>query len=198
MIENIVFDLGRVLINWEPDKYMMEKFDKNTTEFLLKNVFNTPDWNLMDKGEISEKKLWENKLEQFPQYKEEIEHMKNKVLYLLTPIEENTKLISQLKELGYKLFILSNFSEKAFEFVYNKYDFFKCFDGMVISSHVRAIKPEEKIYRILIEKYNLKPEKSLYIDDKIENIEAGKKLGFNTIHLQNPRDLKRKLSEFLK
>lgn len=198
MINNIIFDLGRVLINWEPEKYMKKVFDENTTSFLLEKIFNTNDWNLMDKGVIDEKTLWENKLNQYPEYKKEIEHMKNKVLDLLTPIEENTKLLYILKEKGYNLYILSNFSKIAFQKVYEKYDFFKLFDGMIISSHVKSIKPEDEIYKILIEKYKINPAESLYIDDKIENIKAGEIFGFKTIHLEKPEDLKDKLSKILK
>lgn len=198
MINNIIFDLGRVLINWEPEKYMKKVFDENTTSFLLEKIFNTNDWNLMDKGVIDEKTLWENKLNQYPEYKKEIEHMKNKVLDLLTPIEENAKLLYILKEKGYNLYILSNFSKIAFQKVYEKYDFFKLFDGMIISSHVKSIKPEDEIYKILIEKYKINPAESLYIDDKIENIKTGEKFGFKTIHLEKPEDLKDKLSKILK
>lgn len=198
MINNIIFDLGRVLINWEPEKYMKKVFDEKTTSFLLEKIFNTNDWNLMDKGVIDEKTLWENKLNQYPEYKKEIEHMKNKVLDLLTPIEENTKLLYILKEKGYNLYILSNFSKIAFQKVYEKYDFFKLFDGMIISSHVKSIKPEDEIYKILIEKYKINPAESLYIDDKIENIKAGEIFGFKTIHLEKPEDLKDKLSKILK
>lgn len=198
MINNIIFDLGRVLINWEPEKYMKKVFDENTTSFLLEKIFNTNDWNLMDKGVIDEQTLWENKLNQYPEYKKEIEHMKNKVLDLLTPIEENAKLLYILKEKGYNLYILSNFSKIAFQKVYEKYDFFKLFDGMIISSHVKSIKPEDEIYKILIEKYKINPAESLYIDDKIENIKAGEKFGFKTIHLEKPEDLKDKLSKILK
>lgn len=198
MINNIIFDLGRVLINWEPEKYMKKVFDEKTISFLLEKIFNTNDWNLMDKGVIDEQTLWENKLNQYPEYKKEIEHMKNKVLDLLTPIEENTKLLYILKEKGYNLYILSNFSKIAFQKVYEKYDFFKLFDGMIISSHVKSIKPEDEIYKILIEKYKINPAESLYIDDKIENIKAGEKFGFKTIHLEKPEDLKDKLSKILK
>lgn len=198
MINNIIFDLGRVLINWEPEKYMKKVFDEKTTSFLLEKIFNTNDWNLMDKGVIDEQTLWENKLNQYPEYKKEIEHMKNKVLDLLTPIEENAKLLYILKEKGYNLYILSNFSKIAFQKVYEKYDFFKLFDGMIISSHVKSIKPEDEIYKILIEKYKINPAESLYIDDKIENIKAGEIFGFKTIHLEKPEDLKDKLSKILK
>ncbi|ONN27186.1 haloacid dehalogenase [Thermosipho affectus] len=196
MVESIIFDLGRVLINWEPKKYMEKVFDVQTTKFLLENVFNTEDWNLMDKGIIDENALWEKKLKMFPKYKNEILHMKNKVFELLTPITENVEILYKLKE-NYRLYILSNFSQNAFKYIYEKYDFFKLFDGLVISSHVKSIKPEEKIYQILIKTYNLNPSKCLYIDDKLENINTGKRLGFKVIHLKEPKLLKSEIKKYL-
>ncbi|MBO8140460.1 MAG: HAD family phosphatase [Thermosipho sp. (in: Bacteria)] len=197
MIKNIVFDLGRVLLNWDPYSYMIKHFEKEVAEFLKKHVFETEDWQMMDKGEITEEELWQDKLDKYPDYKDYILHMKNKVLDLLVPIEQNVSLIPLLKEKGYKLFVLSNFSKNTFQKVFEKYDFFKYFDGMVISSHVREIKPYEKIYQILIKKYKVKPGESLYIDDKIENIETGKKLGFKTIHLEMPLKLEEKLKKYI-
>jgi putative hydrolase of the HAD superfamily len=197
MIKNIVFDLGRVLIDWDPYGYMIKHFEKEVAEFLKKHVFETEDWQIMDKGEISEEELWQDKLDKFPDYKDYILHMKGKVLELLTPIQQNVSLIPLLKEKGFKLFVLSNFSKNSFQKVFEKYDFFKYFDGMIISSHVKEIKPYERIYQILIEKYKINPEESLYIDDKMENIETGKKLGFKTIHLDKPEELKEKLKEYI-
>ncbi|SHH29032.1 HAD family hydrolase [Thermosipho atlanticus] len=196
-IDNIVFDLGRVLINWDPYSYMIEKFKTEVADFLKKAVFDTDDWDLMDKGELTEEELWEKKLIKYPEYREYILHMKEKVVELLTPIEKNVKLIPVLKHKGFKLYILSNFSKVTFDKVYKKYDFFKYFDGMIISSHVGEIKPDEKIYKILIEKYNINPEISLYIDDKIENILTGQKVGFKTIHLEKPELLKAKLRAYI-
>ncbi|ABR30761.1 haloacid dehalogenase [Thermosipho melanesiensis] len=196
MVRNIIFDLGRVLINWAPKKYMEKVFDKDTVTFFMNNIFNTNDWNLMDKGLIDEEELWKKKLSTFPQYKEEIEHMKNKVIDLLTPIEENVNILYELKK-KYKLYVLSNFSKNSFKMVKEKYKFFELFNGIVISSYVNSIKPEEKIYKILIKTYNIIPEESLYIDDKIENISTGKRLGFKTIHLKSPELLKNKLKKYI-
>ncbi|MBO8161235.1 MAG: HAD family phosphatase [Thermosipho sp. (in: Bacteria)] len=176
---------------------MLKKFGKEIADVLRKAVFETGDWNLMDKGELTEEELWEDKLNKYPEHRDYILHMKEKVIDILIPINENISLIPKLKEKGYKLYVLSNFSKVTFEKVYKKNEFFKYFDGMVISSHVKEVKPEEKIYKILIERYKLEPAKSLYIDDKLENVEMGKKLGFKTIHLEQPEILKEKLKEYI-
>ncbi len=193
MIKNIVFDLGRVLINWEPYEYMLKHFPKDVADKLNREIFEHQDWQLMDKGIISENQLWQKKIEELPEYAQYILHMKEKSPQLLTPIEENVEIAGILKQKGFKLYVLSNFSENNFKMVYEKYDFFKLFDGMIISSDVKAIKPEREIYLKLIKRYNLIPQESLFIDDKWENIKTAQEFGFKTIHLPYPWQLKEKL-----
>lgn len=198
MIKNIIFDLGRVLLSWEPYKYMLENFPKDVADELNEKIFESEDWWLMDKGIFSEEQLWQKKLRELPHLSEYILHMRDKVPNLLTPIEENVRLIPKLKQKSFKLYILSNFSEKNFELVYSKYDFFKLFDGMVISSHVKLAKPQKEIYLELIRRYSLKPEESIFVDDKLENVSAARSLGFKTVHLENHVSLAEELQRVLK
>ncbi|WP_226003205.1 HAD-IA family hydrolase [Paenibacillus sp. BJ-4] len=84
----------------------------------------------------------------------------------------------------------------AFENVTEKYNFFELFDGGVASYEANQVKPEEGIYKKLIDRYKINPEESIFIDDLQHNIEAANKLGFNTIHLTNPKDLREKLRRY--
>ncbi|MGJ8454471.1 HAD family hydrolase [Pseudothermotoga sp. U03pept] len=197
MVENIVFDLGRVLIQWDPYGYMLKVFGEPVATFLNKNVFETKEWNLLDKGEIEEEQLWQMMVERFPHYAEYIEHMKENVLRLLLPIEENIRFLPQLKAMGYKLYVLSNFGKNGFNYIHKTYDFFKYFNGMVISSHVNQIKPDPQIFTTLIDKYNVEPTKTLFIDDKAENIRTAQELGFKVIHLEDNSNLKDQLERLL-
>ncbi len=196
-IKNIVFDLGRVLIDWRPYEYMAQEFGDEVATFLWKNVFDTIEWNLMDKGEITEEELWNMFIERFPHYTEYLKKMSEKVPELLIPIEENVKLLKPLKEMGYKLYVLSNFSRGNFKYVYEKFSFFKLFDGMVISGFVRKIKPDVEIYQILMENFNINPVESLFIDDREDNTRTAKLLGFNTIHLPDHTLLRIELEKVL-
>ncbi|AEH51515.1 HAD family hydrolase [Pseudothermotoga thermarum] len=198
MVKNVVFDLGGVLLSWEPYKYMLENFGKEVADFLNQKVFEDKDWWLMDQGVYTEKELWEKKKAQLPEYRHYLEILEKVVPELLVPIQENVSVALRLKELGYKIYILSNFSKNNFDYVYSKYDFFKAFDGMVISSHVNVVKPDEKIYRILIERYSLIPQECLYVDDRKENVEMGLKLGFFAVHLEVPYQLKSIVEKILK
>ncbi|MEJ5228538.1 MAG: HAD family phosphatase [Pseudothermotoga sp.] len=197
MIENIVFDLGRVLIQWDPYGYMLKNFGEPVATFLNDNLFEAREWNLLDKGELEEDLLWQMMLERFPQYAQHITHMKENVLQILLPIEENTKLLPQLKTMDYKLYVLSNFGKRGFDYVYKTYEFFKYFDGMVISYRVKQIKPDSQIYKILIENYNIDPSKSIFIDDKLENTQTAQKIGFKVIHLKDHTVLKGELQRII-
>ncbi|MFN6991560.1 MAG: HAD family hydrolase [Fervidobacterium sp.] len=196
-IINIVFDLGRVLIDWQPELYIKEHFGEDIATFFWKHIFNSEEWNLMDKGKLTEEQLWNLFSQRYSNYIYYINHMKEKVPELLIPIQDNIKLLPALKKLGYKLYVLSNFSSMNFDYVYKKFEFFNLFDGMIISSHVHSVKPELRIYECLIEKFNLNPLESLFIDDKIENIQGAQRLQFKVIHLTNPKELKSKLEEYL-
>lgn len=116
---------------------------------------------------------------------------------ILQPIEENVKLLPKLKE-KYNLYILSNFHQPAFEHIFKKYDFFRLFDGHTVSCYYYLLKPEKEIYDTLIEKFNLIPEETVFIDDSKVNIDACEKEGIRGIHLPDYTELKQKLEEFLK
>lgn len=197
-INNIVFDLGRVLIDWRPEVYMKKHFSEDIATFFWKNIFNSEEWNLMDKGELTEEQLWNLFSQRYSNYIYYINHMKEKVPELLIPIRDNIKMLPALKRYGYKLYVLSNFSSMNFDYVYKKFEFFNIFDGIVISSHVHSVKPELEIYEFLIQKFNINPSESLFIDDKLENIESAQRLKFNVIHLTNSKELKSRLEEFLR
>ena len=192
-IDSIIFDLGRVLINWYPYQYMVQVFGEEIASALHESIFSVKETALLDRGEMSEDEIWQIRLKRYPEYAPYIEHMKDKILDLLTPIEENVNLIPELKRKGYKLYVLSNFSKQAFDAIYSKYGFFTYFDGLVISSHHHTVKPEKKIYEVLIQEHGVAPETSVFIDDREENIATAKKLGFHVIHLEQPSLLKQKL-----
>lgn len=197
MIKNIVFDLGRVLLSWEPYRYMLKTFPKHVADEMNEKIFESRDFWLMDKGLMNEEQLWQKKMEELPHLKEYILHMKKAVIELLVPIEKNVRLLPKLKEKGFKLYVLSNFSERHFETVYKKYDFFKFFDGMIISSHVKLAKPEKEIFLELIRRYGIAPQESVFIDDKLENVNVARELGFRTVHVTDQIDLEEELRRVL-
>lgn len=176
-MKNIVFDLGNVLFKFEPDKILDSLFnDYHTKEKLKQSVFKTTIWRELDRGSLSlfqAKKLF---IDKNPDLKDEIEILLDNWKNFLHPIDENVKLLPELKK-NNRLYILSNFHEEAFNYITNKYSFFELFDGMVVSYKVKLIKPERKIYEILLSRYSLIPEDTIFVDDTEENIKAAQELG---------------------
>ncbi|HEV3224774.1 MAG TPA: HAD-IA family hydrolase [Puia sp.] len=107
-------------------------------------------------------------------------------------IPQNVTVLRNLKE-KYKLYGLTNWSAETFPIVFKRFSFFKLFDGIVISGEEKLIKPDKKIFELILERYHLEAKNSLFIDDNMNNIEAAKEIGFATIHVEKKTDLNSEL-----
>ncbi|NLD63892.1 MAG: HAD-IA family hydrolase, partial [Bacteroidales bacterium] len=108
-------------------------------------------------------------------------------------IKGTVEIFRKLKSGGMPLYALSNWSHEGFPVAYNRYDFMKEFDGLVVSGYEKLLKPDHAIYRVLIERYNLIPSESVYIDDNRPNTDAAAELGFHAIHFLSPDQLREEL-----
>lgn len=198
MIRNIIFDLGNVLIEYSPERFISEFVEEKNQERFYKRVFKEQEWQDLDRGTLEYDEAIKIFTKDLPEEKENIEKLfKENIQGVLFPIEENLKLLPKLKEKGYKLYILSNFHREAFLEIERKCEFKKYFDGKVVSYDVKLLKPEKEIYEELLKRYNLNPEETLFIDDTLANTEGAEKLGISTIHLINKEKLKEELEKFL-
>ena len=197
-IKNIVFDLGRVLIKFEPKEYIEQNVPEEKREDFYNGIFGSTEWLMLDRGTLSYEDAKKIFKERVPGAGKQIDRLFDVDLFeILQPIEENVKLLPKLKE-KYNLYILSNFHQPAFEHIFKKYDFFRLFDGHTVSCYYYLLKPEKEIYDTLIDKFNLIPEETVFIDDTKVNIDACEKEGIRGIHLPDYTELKQKLEEFLK
>ena len=197
-IKNIVFDLGRVLIKFEPKEYIEQNVPEEKREDFYNGIFGSTEWLMLDRGTLSYEDAKKIFKERVPGADKQIDRLFDVDLFeILQPIEENVKLLSKLKE-KYNLYILSNFHQPAFEHIFKKYEFFRLFDGHTVSCYYYLLKPEKEIYDTLIDKFNLIPEETVFIDDTKVNIDACEKEGIRGIHLPDYTELKQKLEEFLK
>ena len=197
-IKNIVFDLGRVLIKFEPKEYIEQNIPEEKREDFYNGIFGSTEWLMLDRGTLSYEDAKKIFKERVSGVDKQIDRLFNVDLFeILQPIEENVKLLPKLKE-KYNLYILSNFHQPAFEHIFKKFEFFKLFDGHTVSCYYYLLKPEKEIYDILIDKFNLIPEETVFIDDTKVNIDACEKEGIRGIHLPDYTELKQKLEEFLK
>ena len=195
MIKNIVFDLGNVLLTFKPMEYLKSKLnDDKLAEKIYNIIFRSDEWIMLDNGVIKTEEATENFCMRMRDKEDTIKDVMNDWHNLLIPIDENIQILNDLKDKGYKIYILSNFHDIAFDNVYKKYDFFKDVDGIVISAKIKCIKPEKEMFESLINAYKIKYEESIFIDDVKENVDMASSLGMDTIHLEDYKKLKEKLN----
>lgn len=194
-IKNIVFDFGGVLIDWNPVYLYKNVFDsEEKMNFFLENVCRY-DWNILqDEGRplADGTRILQQK---FPEYTNEIALYYGRWVEMLGgTIDENVQLIKPLKE-KYTLYGLTNWSAETLPFAMERYDFFQDLKGIVVSGEEKIIKPDRRLYTILLDRYDLRAEESLFIDDNAANIETARTLGFQTMHFTNGVNLKEWMEE---
>lgn len=195
MIKNIVFDLGDVLLEFNPEKHLAQRYPDPTMCRRLNNIiFQSDLWIELDRGTITAGEALAAICRRYPDLKKEIDLVFSDWESMLLPIEGSIAILKELKTAGYNLYALSNFHLAAYEKVYQLYDFFQLFDGLVVSAKIKRIKPEQEIYQYLLEKHNLKAGESLFIDDREENLKPARKIGFKTIHFSEPLELREALT----
>jgi 2-haloacid dehalogenase len=192
-IKNIIFDFGGVLIDWNPRYFYKDVFsDIKEMEYFLSDVWSH-QWNMKHDAGFSFSEITHELQELHPKYRNEIEmYQHNWEKMIKGEISENTKLLNTLKS-KYRLFGLTNWSAEAFPVIYPKYEFFKVFEGIVVSGEEKVVKPGKEIYQLLLNRYDLLENESLFIDDSLKNIETANELGFSTIHINGTQSLKEQL-----
>jgi len=178
MIRNIIFDLGNVLISFRPAEYLKKNnYPEDKRNIILKDVFMSPEWLLLDNGTIDTKEAINSIDKKSILKRAEIASVFNKRTEIMFPLIDNTKMLPGLRKEGFKLYYLSNFHIDIFTELKNSYSFFKCFNGGIISAEVKHSKPDPAFYLILMEKYYLKAEECFFIDDTEVNIKTAEALG---------------------
>ena len=199
MIKNIVFDLGNVLLDFDPESYLDELgYSDDLKSQLITEIFETEEWLQLDRGTISQKQAVEKWQQRNPDLADKIAEVMAEWEKILTLKKDSLEILKSTAQKNYNLYILSNFHQQAFDYISSKYDFFKYFDGRVISADVNLIKPEAEIYDHLLNKFNLKAEETLFIDDSKANIEAALKKGIRVIHFKDAESLDEELKLYLK
>ena len=193
-----LFDLGGVFFDWDPNHFYKNVFENiEEREFFLAEVCND-NWNVQqDAGRsIAEAEL--ELIPKFPHYEKEIKmYYKNHRKMIIGVFEESVDILKKLKDKNYDCYVLSNWSAETFEGMTDDYPFLKLFDGLLISGEDKLIKPDHAIYQLARDRFNLNPEETVFIDDKLENIQAAQEMNFKTIHLTDPNIIKTEIKKFL-
>jgi 2-haloacid dehalogenase len=194
-INSIIFDLGGVLIDWQPDR-MYRKIieDNDKRNWFLQNIC-TLDWNEEQDGGRTIEEANKILISQYPEYREWIEAYYSRWDEMLGgAIQGTVDVFRKLRQNpSYKIYALTNWSAETFPRALEIFDFLHWFDGRIVSGEEKTRKPFRDIYEIIINRFELIPEQTLFIDDNLRNIKAAEEMGIICHHFQDPDTL----NEFL-
>jgi 2-haloacid dehalogenase len=197
LFDTIIFDLGGVLIDWNP-RHLYRKIFKSEEEidWFLQNVC-TSEWNDQQDAGRSFEEATEELLAKFPQHESAIRAWYGRWEETINgSIDESVEILNQLKKSEkYRLYALTNWSEQTFPWALKNFPFLGWFEGIVVSGHEKTRKPLPAFYQILLDRYRIDPSKALFIDDVHRNILGGQAVGIRGIHFQSPVQLKDELQK---
>lgn len=197
-MKNIVFDFGGVLVDWNPH-HLYDKYfgSREKAEWFLNNIC-LYSWNLqMDGGKPFAEGVAELQAEH-PEWSEAIAIYHTRWIEMMNgEIEGMASVIRRLKMAGYGVYGLTNWSAETFPMVRDTYPVFQEFDGIVVSGEEHLLKPDEAIYRCLLERYALQAEESLFVDDNADNVVGARNVGMKAIQFTSAEELERELKDVL-
>ena len=181
MLKNIIFDMGNVLVNFDP-LYILKCHDINDPEdvdLFLKNVFYSDGWKKMDLGIYDEDDLYNDAITRLPtRLHSKCREILDSWYYSMTPINGMKELIKRLKDQGFDIYLLSN-AGRSKDIYWNKIPGSEYFSGEIVSAFEGCIKPDRKIYEILLNRFSLNAEECLFIDDMQANIDGARTAGID-------------------
>lgn len=188
MINTIILDIGNVLASFDYISYMKEKgYEEGLIGRLCKATVENPLWKEIDRSdsEVIEETLIRSFIESDPEIAEDIRTFLINSYEIVKEYDYAADFVRGFKENDYEVYLLSNYGKANFKYIVDVFDFFKYVDGGVISYETAYVKPEAGIFKALIEKYKIKPDEAVFLDDMKANVEAASGLGFNTVHFKN-------------
>jgi len=191
---NIIFDLGGVILRWDPDAIIRRLFsDPGLCGRIRSEVFDHPDWLELDRGTLDPRVAIKGFAARTGINRCDIDRLMNIVPESLTPVPGSLDLVKKLKARGHDLFCLSNMHQASYSYLETEFTFWNIFSGIIISAHVKMIKPDPAIYLHLLDKYDLAPGDTIFIDDMPVNLAAAGRLGIQTLLFKDPKDCERQL-----
>lgn len=198
-IDSIIFDLGGVLIDWNPEYVYLKEFngDRKKMQWFFDNIC-THDWNENQDAGYPLKKATEERIALFPEHEELIRMFYGRWVEMLGDAIHDTvaildKLVASNK---FKVVALTNWSHETFPIALDRFEFLHWFEGIVVSGEEKTRKPFADIYEITLNRFNLSAKHSIFIDDNLRNVTAAKALDINGIHFKDSNTLAKQLEEF--
>ncbi len=196
-IKNIIFDLGGVLIDWNPEYVYLDVFngDRQKMQWFFDNIC-TNDWNENQDEGYPMAKATEERVAMFPEYEKYILMFYGRWVDMLgEAIVETVSILERLKQ-HYKIVALTNWSAETFPIALERFEFLQWFEGIVVSGEEKTRKPFDKIYNITLNRFNIKAEDSIFIDDNLRNVKAANALGIHGVHFKDSKLLMKQLKHY--
>jgi putative hydrolase of the HAD superfamily len=191
---NIIFDLGGVVITWDPDEFVAEVFDEDDVrKTAKKHILDHGDWIELDRGTLTREEAIIRGTNRSGLPESQVRRLMQAVPSFLSPISESLNLVHELKEHNNKLFVLSNLHPDSINYLEEAYSFLDLFDGKVISCRIHKVKPESEMFYHLIDSFQLDINDSVFIDDMDINCQAANNLGIKAIKFENPEQCRNEL-----
>ncbi len=198
MIRNIIFDIGNVLTDFRWREFLQDKgIEDAMIDRIAKASVESPLWNEVDRGEWSMEKLMAEFVKLDPGIEAELHIAYDNITGMVTKRDYAIPWIEELKAKGYGVYYLSNFSDKAYVECADALDFLPYTDGGILSYRDKVIKPDEKIYKLLLSRYGLKAVECVFLDDMPRNVEAAQKLGFYGIIFRTKEQAEEELQKLV-
>ena len=180
MIKNIIFDMGNVLLRYDPEVCLNRFVKREEDQALIRReLFEGPEWVQGDLGHITDEQRFDGVSRRVPQkLHTELRQCVEQWHMCMEPVHGAKEFCAYAKEQGYRLYVLSNASSSFYQY-FPRFAPFEYFDGLVVSCDIHIVKPDIRIYRYLLETYGLAPEECFFIDDMAANVEGARKAGIS-------------------
>lgn len=196
MIRNIIFDIGNVLTDFRWKEFLQDKgFDENMIARIARASIESPLWYEFDRGDWTHEQLMQAFVDNDPEIEKELHRAYDDVHGMVTLRDYAIPWIEQLKANGYKVFYLSNFSLKAYEECGDALVFLPHTDGGILSYREKIVKPDPAIYQLLLDRFGIRAEESVFLDDTMKNVEGAEKMGIHGILFRTKEQAEEELAK---
>lgn len=194
MLKQVVFDLGGVVVDYDPHSYLADRFlNKPLEDFLYEKIFASDTWRDLNAGRITLARATELILAACGTRRYEGQMVLDDWRDMLTTKRDTVRLMEELKNAGYPLYYLSDISQDVLDIFRRRKSFMPLFSGGAASCEEQLLKPDPAFFRVLLERYHLQPSETVFIDDRKENIDAANALGMTAIPFRDSKDLRQTL-----
>lgn len=190
-IDHVVFDVGNVLLSFQPRQILKELVPDvpELHDLLMAKIFHSPYWVMMDHGLMTRQEAAEAMIGRTPELEAPIRQVMDGWVAMKDVLPEGVEALKACREHGKTTYVLSNYGDEPFQIVDEKYDFFRLFDGKIISSRVKLLKPDRAIYDLLTDTFRLNRSRTLFLDDAPANIETALHVGWHGFCVNCPGKL---------